>query len=176
MINEFLKAKHWLIMLLTFGVPVLFILLLIGRIKSDEMLVFESFFISFLILVVFFGWLYSAGVGLNRIIPNEYKLKVTRFKISLSVPLLFIVVISYWLYNRVNGNPIPLNFELIFSFHLLSMFCLFYCFYFVARAIRTAEMKKKVSFTDFVGLFFLIWFFPIGIWFVQPRINRVIEE
>lgn len=163
-------------MLLAFGVPVLFQLLLIGRMKSGEVLVFESFLISFLILVVFFGWLYSAGVGLNRIIPNEFKLKVIWFKVSISVPLLFIVVISYWLYNRVNGSQISLNFELIFSFQLLAMFCLFYSFYFVARAIRTAEMKKKVSFTDFIGLFFLIWFFPIGIWLVQPRINRVIEE
>ena len=163
-------------MLLTFGVPVLFQLLLIGRMKSGEILILESFLISFLILVVFFGWLYSAGVGLNRIIPNEIKLKVTRFKISLSIPVLFIIMISYWLYNRVNGNPIPLNFELIFSFQILSLFCMFYCLYFVARTIKTAESQKKVSFTELVGLFFLIWFFPIGIWFVQPRINRLIED
>ena len=37
------------------------------------------------------------------------------------------------------------------------------------------ELQKEATFNDFVGEFFLIWFYPIGIWFVQPEINKVHE-
>jgi hypothetical protein len=33
-----------------------------------------------------------------------------------------------------------------------------------------------VSFYDFSGPFFLLWFFPIGIWIIQPRINRLFTD
>lgn len=60
--------------------------------------------------------------------------------------------------------------------HLFSMFCLFYCLYFVAKTIKTAELQKETSFGDFAGEFFLIWFYPIGIWFIQPKINRIAKS
>jgi hypothetical protein len=47
----------------------------------------------------------------------------------------------------------------------------FYCIYFVAKVIKTVESQEKVSFGDCLGDFFLIWFFFVGIWVIQPRIN-----
>jgi hypothetical protein len=29
---------------------------------------------------------------------------------------------------------------------------------------------------DYIGEFFLFWFFPIGIWFIQPRINNIVSK
>lgn len=48
--------------------------------------------------------------------------------------------------------------------------------YFVAKTITSVEMKKESHFSDYIGDFFLIWFFPVGIWFVQPRINKIILD
>jgi hypothetical protein len=48
--------------------------------------------------------------------------------------------------------------------------------YFTAKTITSVEMKKETHFSDYIGDFFLIWFFPVGIWFLQPRINRLLEE
>lgn len=53
------------------------------------------------------------------------------------------------------------------------MFCTVYTMYFAAKTIKLAELQRPVTFTDFADEFFLIWFFPIGIWFVQPRINEL---
>ena len=59
---------------------------------------------------------------------------------------------------------------IIFSLHLYAMFGLFYGIYFISRALSIAEDKgSKVD--DYIGYFFLLWFFPIGIWFIQPKIN-----
>ena len=65
---------------------------------------------------------------------------------------------------------------IILSLHLVAMICIFYCFYFAAKIIKTVELQKEVGFKDFVGEFFLTWYFPIGVWFLQPKINKMIEE
>jgi hypothetical protein len=66
-------------------------------------------------------------------------------------------------------------FTIIVPIHLFSMFCIFYTLYFVAKTIKTVELQREVKFSDFAGEFFMIWFFPIGIWIVQPKINEMIE-
>ena len=58
----------------------------------------------------------------------------------------------------------------------LSTFSMFYYLYFVAKTIKIAELQKKLEFVNFASEFFLIWFYPIGIWFIQPKINKIIEE
>ena len=40
----------------------------------------------------------------------------------------------------------------------------------------SVELQREVSFSDFAGEFFMIWFFPIGIWIVQPKVNKMIED
>ena len=45
---------------------------------------------------------------------------------------------------------------------------------FVAKTIQTAESQRTVSFGDYIGNFFLIWFLPIGVWILQPKINELV--
>ncbi len=56
------------------------------------------------------------------------------------------------------------------------MFCMFYCLYFVSKTFKIAEMQRETTFSDFAGEFFLLWFYPIGIWIVKPKINKMVEE
>lgn len=58
----------------------------------------------------------------------------------------------------------------------------FYVFYaflyfmmFPARALKSIEKGKKADISEYIGDFFLIIFLPIGIWFLQPRMNKVAE-
>jgi hypothetical protein len=53
------------------------------------------------------------------------------------------------------------------------MFCLFYSVRFVSKSLTLAETCKPASFYEYAGPFFLIWFYPIGVWLVQPRVNRL---
>jgi hypothetical protein len=56
------------------------------------------------------------------------------------------------------------------------MFFIFYSLYFIAKELKSVELQKPVTFSDFAGEFFLLWFFPIGIWIIQPRINKIFES
>jgi len=48
--------------------------------------------------------------------------------------------------------------------------------YFVSKSLVLAETGRPAVFYDYAGPFFLVWFFPIGVWIVQPRINRLYER
>jgi hypothetical protein len=52
---------------------------------------------------------------------------------------------------------------------------MFYCLYFNAKVLKAVELQKPVTFSEFAGEFFLIWFFPIGIWIIQPRLNKLFD-
>jgi hypothetical protein len=42
--------------------------------------------------------------------------------------------------------------------------------------IKSVELKRDVPFGDFTGEFFAFLFYPVGLWFVQPRLNKIFEN
>ena len=187
MIYRFLKAKHWQLFLLTFGIPIIFQFIMIGTMfvnigtstNSDLMINYVSFFPILMILFmgIFFGWFWAVAVGLQRMIPTNLKLNVRRFKISLLIPVFYILLFLGLFTASFNiGESSTVIFALLVPLHLFSMFCIFYCLYFVAKTFKTAELQREVTFSEFLGEFFMIWFFPIGIWVVQPKINEMVNS
>jgi len=189
MIDKFLKAKHWQIFMLTFGLPYLIQIIMMPMIMmgNEPMMIMKVFpIIMILFIGGFLGWLWSIGMGLQSKVPNDITMKVKKFKIFLIIPLIYMFLISLALGTMFsgaleggqepNGGLIGGLVGIILPLHLFSMFCIFYCLYFVAKTLKTAELQKEVSFSDFAGEFFMIWFFPIGIWIVQPKVNKMIED
>lgn len=74
-------------------------------------------------------------------------------------------------YNVLNGMI-----GVIVPLHLLSMFGIFYSMYFTAKTLKTVELQREVVFNDFAGEFFLLWFNFVGVWILQPRINKLVED
>jgi hypothetical protein len=102
------------------------------------------------------------------------------------IPLIYIILIFGFIGfafggilengQQPSGGMIGRLVGIIVPLHLFSMFCIFYCLYFVSKTFKTVELQREVSFSDFAGEFFMIWFFPIGVWIVQPKINKMIEN
>jgi hypothetical protein len=59
---------------------------------------------------------------------------------------------------------------------LVTGLCVLYAFYFDAKNLVMAESPGPVGFRGYVGSFALILFFPVGVWFVQPGINRLYAQ
>lgn len=189
MTEKFLKAKHWQIFVITFGLPFLIQIIMMPMtiIGNDPMIMLKVFpLIMILFIGGFLGWFWSIGVGLQNKIPNNIKMKVGRFKTFLIIPFLYMLLLLGFIGFSIgglvesgqepSGEMIAGMVGVIVPLHLFSMFCMFYCLYFVAKTFKTVELQKEVSFSDFAGEFFMIWFFPIGIWIVQPKINKMIED
>ena len=88
-------------------------------------------------------------------------------------------VIAYFLFatfyfprpSNMQDPVVPLG--LIFPLHLVAMFGMFYALIFCAKSLVMAERQQRVSFGDYVLPLFLIWFYPVGVWFIQPRLNSI---
>ena len=179
--NVFLRAKHWQIFLLLVGVGFVGDIVAIASSMSVTAQSPEGFgkiglplgFVMALFMFCFLGWFWSMGSFLSSIVQPSLRLKMGFFRFALVYPGLYIFVFMA-LFLSTTTNPALL--AIIFPLHFLAMFCMFYDLYFVSKSLVLAETNKPASFYDYAGPFFLIWFFPIGVWFTQPRINRLYSE
>ncbi len=183
-----LKAKAWQIFMITIGLPIIIEIIAIPFLVSDNPLfvMIAIPLISILCIIGFLCWFWSIAVGLQEKVPDGVKLKVIRFKAFFFIPLIYFVflfIFSAFVSNGTTENGLISNgvamarlMGVTFPLHLFSMFCIFYCLYFVAKTFKTVEIQRAVTFSDFAGEFFLIWFFPVGIWIIQPRINKMVEN
>lgn len=188
MIDKFLKAKHWQIFMLTLGLPIILQIIITTMMFANEdpsLMMKIMPIISIVFMVGFFGWFWSVAIGLQSRIPANINLNVRRFKIFLFIPIIYIILLFSFMGPSFEGafenGTEPSNavigsiLGIIIPIHLFSMFCIFYCLYFVAKTFKTAELQREVTFPDFAGEFFLLWFYPIGIWIIQPKINKIME-
>ena len=189
--KAFLSLKHWQLFLLLVGLPFFFEFVMMGIIiASSNIEPMEVFFPLFMItfIGVFFGWLYSLGINLYKRLPATVKMNLTAFKFFLIFPVVYMLCLSVFIggmfFSTFSGNTSGTNavgtansnpaiFLLIFPIHLFAMFCIFYCIYFIAKALKAAEWQRPVTAGDYIGEFFLLWFYIVGVWFIQPRVNKL---
>ncbi|MFA9212737.1 MAG: hypothetical protein ACEQSR_02705, partial [Candidatus Methylacidiphilales bacterium] len=127
---------------------------------------------------ILYSWFWSVSIGMQSKIPEGISMKVKKFKVFFFTPLIyFILFICIFILEFSGGGIVsPKYFVFIIPLHLFSMFCIFYVLYFTAKTFKTIDLQREVSFSDFAGEFFTIWFYPIGIWIIQPKINKMLEE
>ena len=198
MTSFFLKAKHWLLFLLMFGIPLIFqfgmMIMMFSTINAtgqpDPTFMFDMMAYFPVIMLIYmgllFGWFWSIAIGLQPKVPKSIVMKTKKFKIFFFIPVLYITFLMLFMANMFTGFD-PMNSEpsgflfpgviaIILPLHLLSMFSIFYCIYFCAKTLKTILLEREVSFGEFAGEFFMLWFWPIGIWILQPKINTMVNS
>ena len=176
----FLRAKHWQIFFLFFGIFLMASVALLTSIVTTTQST-KAFgtadmlygCIMVLFTFCFVGWLWYLGSFLRAIADPALKLKMGFFRFGVIYVLLYMPAFLV-LFDSIAIHPAL--FGIIFPLHLFATYCMFYLLYFVSKNLVLAESGKPASFYDYSGPFFLLWFFPIGIWIVQPRINRLFER
>ena len=152
MISFFLRTKHWILFLFGFLLP---------------------FFLYIALMIRF--------VTQMSMDPDPDPTAI--FGVFNYFPLLFLIpmFIQYgWFWSvgiglkKYHPENSGLRYNL-FPLQIITVVISFYMYGFCGRAIKIAELKQPIKFGDALGEFFLVWFFPIGIWFLQPRINRVVS-
>lgn len=154
---------------------------------SFSYLMYDFAIVFVLALGTVFGWLYSVGTKLQARLPEGVKMSVGLFRFFLFFPVVYIfsiVVGMSWLFSNLSSGtmepPGAAALGLIFiviPIHFFSIFCILYCFWFVGKSLKMVETQRTdLSFSDYAGEFFLIWFFFIGVWILQPRINKMFTE
>lgn len=144
---------------------------------------------------VMYGWLWSVVTGLQEKLPRQAEIKTGVFKVMLFVSLASMMCFTYFMYDIVetvmssmsemaaSDEPDPRaladlfarTFAIMIPVQLVVMGCTFYCFYVTAKTIKSVELQREATFSDFIVEFVLVWFFFIGVWLLQPRINKMVD-
>jgi hypothetical protein len=176
--EKLIRAKHWQIFIIVFALPALFDLILKALISEDDNLIFFHYFdlwLSDYFVLCIFGWTYAIGIGLQSEIPLPLRMKVSRFKASLvvsSVYIIFMQAFSKYIFpedSLININKVNI-------LNILPFLCIFYAFLITAKTIKTVQLQRKVIFWEYALESLMIFFFPIGIWILQLRINRMKDK
>ena len=173
----FLRARHWQIFLLIFGAYCIGQIVALNSIVASQPAERVSgFSAGFWILMAIFGlcylgWFWSMGSFLTSILRPELRLKTGFFRFA----LIYSIFYAFFFFKFVL-RPGTVALSLVIPPHLFAMLCLLYILYFDSKSLVLAEKDKPVTFRDYAGPFFLLWFFPIGVWIIQPKINRLYSE
>jgi hypothetical protein len=174
-----LHLKHWQLFSLTWGIAIIISIISF----ASESLIIELYPVMMLILTIgFFGWIWAISVNLHSKLPQDVPLHLKSFKLYFAIPIFYSFVIIVWLsYILFMGGPqldytMGILIGLILILHLASMVCIVLGIRFAAKTLKSVELGRHARFNDYVGEFFLIWFSIIGIWVLQPRINKLTDQ
>jgi fluoride ion exporter CrcB/FEX len=155
--NYLLKIKRWPL-LLTIFVPVIMLEIL----KPEDRSVY-SLFGSVWIGLVYLLWVYSVGT-----IKGKGELKL-----SIPTGILFCLLLygSYTQYSTYDLETVSFSYEFVFSY-LLVVIIFGYLLYFTSGAYVSFRRSKGEEDVSLLLTFVSFWFFPVGVWLMQPRLNE----
>lgn len=114
-------------------------------------------------------WIFVLGRALNDCIPRRHRLSDTFQAVALfGFGIIFTAIMIF--------ADMTITF---FGFALLipgfMLFCIFYLYYFAAKALTSAELGKRTSFSTHIVEIALLMSGVLGIWIIQPRVNKLYE-
>ena len=169
--ERIIKLRHWQVFsILTFFYILIFVFqemkLSIGKLTPIELTVASTI----ILLVLFFLWFMTIGIFLNQISDNPY-----HFKKYLIIIAGISCILGYSLLNLqrlgLEKNIVPM--WLSFVSFPFTFWGIIYIFYKVPKSLKSIELGHEAKLSEFLIDLILFAIFPIGVWFLQPRLNRI---
>ena len=199
-----LRLKHWQLFLLTFAIPFFLYLVFIASVVTATMAsggfnglsggnfaLFGVIALAWIVsLVINASWWFNMATGLQKKLPTGTSMKINRFYFAFFFPVVYflclMVLMSSVFLTDINSfatessatglPPYFPYFFLIIPIHFFAIACIFYVFYFIAKCLKSVELKRKAVISEYIAEFVLLWFSVIGVWFIQPRINSIFSD
>ncbi|TCC96167.1 hypothetical protein EZ449_22435 [Pedobacter frigidisoli] len=121
--------------------------------------------------IIYSLWPILTGNELNQLLPKRVEVNFNFFLINIFICLG--TFISILILSSGEG----MTFSGIYAIPMFYVFfAILYCLAFPVKLLKCIETGKEVSLGQYIGDFFLVLFLPVGIWFLQPRVNKVVEN
>lgn len=171
----FVKGRAWLLCSLMLSPPILGFMLFLVFFPARPKAVFEMIMVLAVMAMnlLFFFWIRSIERFLRKEIASKPKRQTTIIFTSAMIYIFAFIV----LFGLSALRPAELQdglTEYVWEIlSLLAVVCMVYSVAYVSRTIVQTEQSLHLTSDGSIATFFSLWFFPIGIWYVQPRINRL---
>lgn len=174
----FLRAKYWQFWLVLFAVFIVDYKLhksamVAGVLTAEDVSklnFWRALFVTGSMLLIS-GWYWSAGSFLHSIVPSSQRMRMRYFRFTFVLPPFYMLAIMV-----KTSIPVIAMFADSHLMHYLAMFCMLYNMYFISKSLVLAETGQPAAFRGYFWDIFALLLFPIGIWCIQPRINRIYAQ
>ncbi len=165
--NIFLKTKAWYL------IAILFAPLILTELISLPFLIAAS-----ISLLIFFGWVWSISVYLNKKLPPEIRAKTRNLGYVLCLICVFYIfgALSFTpkMYSDYAGE---LRIYLSFSVQVILALLYLYIIKFITRSLVAVEKNRNLEFGDYAFEFWETLIIPPrGIWVIQSRVYKLFRE
>lgn len=126
----------------------------------------KKLFFLFLLGIPFYIWLYAIGIELNKKINSRTRIHPILFHITIGFPLVYLPIAIFGFFSQ----EIPFN--TIQTLHFTAMGTSFIALILVSMTIIRFEKSNNLKVSNEFELFFGIWFYVFGIWFIQAKLNK----
>jgi hypothetical protein len=97
--------------------------------------------------------------------------------IGLVMGISFFAQMNFDSYDSPDFSAFPFIFFICYMlFSLVAMLAGFYQIYFLAKMVKMVELQREVRFEEYLLECVLFWFYFVGIWIIQPKINQFVED
>lgn len=172
-----LKLKHWELFLFSWGFSIASVIVLLVHLGWGLTLFPICLILS---TIVYFGWIWQL---VNRFHSAASGTNLKLFRKVFPIPIAYLILLELWvLYligfggehvEHIDAETVAV---IITPLHLLSLVIIAWGIVFAAKCLKSYETNVRASFNDCAGEFLLIWFSVLGFWYLQPRINVLLEK
>ena len=171
-----LRIKAWKIFIILILYIILTVVTSIFKLSiGDWSTVQMNAFIRIIGLFIFTLWLFVVGLELNRTKNNPHKFNNFLFAIA---------SLCFFLGYASMGIPSFPKLEAMIPIFLpflsmpLTFFGLIYLFYNIPKSLKSIELGKKAKYSKCIldALLFFSCAMGIGVWWLQPRMNKIEEK
>jgi len=173
-----LKLAHWQVFVLSWG-PLSFVLILLFNSPN----IFLYYLPLWLVLVLVglmnsFIWVWAIAYELQKL---SHQIHLKLFKVAFWVPFtciwsfIAVMLFDFFIYKTKSFN-IEVEMMLWKGAAIISVGCIIYGLIFLGRLIRSVELGRKPLIKNHLVESALMLFPPIGVWLVQPKLNRIYQS
>ncbi len=174
-IDLLLKMTRWKLFFIQLTMIIIFIIVpfLIQEFINNSL--FVQIFVQVFALIflgLYMIWYWNLGIMLSEKLTNIWNSNVKLFKIFFTLSYLSII------YQNI--SPLIFKDEPIILFvisGLLGIISTFYWLWYIDKSIRCIESGKNETVLLILNYdIMLLFLYPIGVWILQPKINRIFKE
>jgi len=171
--KEIIRLKHWQVFsIIAIGYIISYVLpttnFEIGSITSLELAAIATI----ITLILLFSYTLTIGLYLNNIKDNPYHFRNWVLIIAI---LCCILGYSYLSLQRLKLDNEFIPFWIGFISTPLTFWGVYYAYYSVAKSLKSIELDREAKFSECIIDAITIFMLPIGVWFIQPRLNRILK-
>ena len=119
-------------------------------------------------------WLFSVNIGLRKYHTESFKPNPQKFYLAFFLfTALHISVIL--LMGNISGNTreIMERMELINLLQLPFLASTIWLFFITAKTIKSCELQREAKIDDYAVNSLLVFFLFVGVWIIQPKLNKI---